>query len=97
MDARQYTVTNNCTFKLNNMQYSLIFLKTCGRAVGRKNMGFGGRLFQFHFSSFISYLILFTFPKPSQPWIIFSLILKNWHNNNISQIVVWHIEGAQQC
>lgn len=74
--ARQYTVTNNCTFKLNKMQCSLIFLKTCGKAVGRKNMGFGGRLFQFHFSGFTSYVILFIFPKPSQPWSFSPWFLK---------------------
>ena len=49
------------------MQCSLIFLK---------NMGFGGRLFQFHFYSFTSYVLLFMFPKPSQPWSFFPRFLK---------------------
>lgn len=45
MGTRQYTVTNDCIFKSNKMQCSLIFLTACGKAVGRKSMGFGGRVY----------------------------------------------------
>lgn len=70
-------------------------------AVGKTSTGFVGRVY---FNSiFAALLVMRLFSVFSTRLSLFFPILKNRHhhhnnnNHNITQVVVWHIVGAQQC
>lgn len=64
-------ITKGCVFKLNKMWCSLIFLMACGKAAGRKNMGFGGRIYFNSISDALWVISLFSkrFVDPSELWV----------------------------
>lgn len=60
MGTRQYVVTNDCISKSNEMQCSLIFLTACGKAGGRKSIGFRGRVYFNYIFAALLFMRLFS-------------------------------------